>query len=145
MNLETKINPNPEVFRPTKVRRHLRCCACCRSAGHGVGGRPQRVLSWSYRPNGGRGGGGSRAGDRNSHAHARVAHWSASHDPLRSLGGQFSGARPRYPLTCQRGACLQEARALTADEAREDVTDPVDQQEIFELLRDISDPEHPHS
>ncbi|KZS04666.1 MIP18 family protein [Daphnia magna] len=39
----------------------------------------------------------------------------------------------------------QTKREVTIEEKDESVKDPIDEREIFDLLRDISDPEHPMS
>jgi len=39
----------------------------------------------------------------------------------------------------------QSQREVTADEEDEYIEDPIDEREIFDLLRDINDPEHPMS
>ncbi|CRL08338.1 CLUMA_CG021394, isoform A [Clunio marinus] len=36
-----------------------------------------------------------------------------------------------------------EERPLTENELNEDVVDPIDEREVFDLIRDINDPEHP--
>ncbi|XP_058237246.1 cytosolic iron-sulfur assembly component 2B isoform X2 [Hemibagrus wyckioides] len=45
------------------------------------------------------------------------------------------------PLIYQRSG----ERLLTASEEDEDVTDPIDDREIFDIIRSINDPEHPLS
>jgi len=39
----------------------------------------------------------------------------------------------------------QSVREITRDEKDDDVEDAIDEREIFDLLRDINDPEHPMS
>jgi len=39
----------------------------------------------------------------------------------------------------------QSEREITKAEENDDVEDPIDEREIFDLLRDINDPEHPMS
>ncbi|XP_029377312.1 cytosolic iron-sulfur assembly component 2B [Echeneis naucrates] len=55
-----------------------------------------------------------------------------------SVGGRLENANP---VIFQRSG----ERLMTASEEDEDVHDPIDDREIFDLIRSINDPEHPLS
>jgi len=71
------------------------------------------------------------------HTHS-VSHTTSATMVLASAFGELQNATPRIFST------LKE-RPITSVELDENIEDPIDEREVFDLIRDINDPEHPLS